>query len=124
MAAVAFACVALLWAVLRFGLAPLGELSWLVHPLLLGGALAAAVSARPAWSDAVLAPRPLAWAGRVSYSAYLYHMPLVLLMGKLLPGFGGWTALPAYLATLLALSWLSYRYVESPFLARRRADSP
>ena len=124
LAAVAVACAAGLWAVLFLGLAPLGELSWLVHPVLLGGAMAAAVSARPAWSAAVLAPSPLAWVGRVSYSTYLYHMPLVLLMGKLMPGFGGWTALPAYLATLLALSWLSYRYVESPFLARRRADSP
>jgi peptidoglycan/LPS O-acetylase OafA/YrhL len=124
LALVALACAAGLWAVLRFGLAPLGEFSWLVHPLLLGGAMAAAVSARPSWSDAVLATKPLAWVGRVSYSTYLYHMPLVLLMGKLLPGFGGWAALPAYLAALMAVSWLSWRFVERPFLARRRADSP
>ena len=124
MALVALACAAGLWVVLRYGLAPLGELSWLAHPILLAGALAAAVSARPAWSDAVLAPAPLAWVGRVSYSTYLYHMPLLLLMGKLLPGFGGWLALPAYLAALMALSGLSYRFVERPFLARRRADSP
>jgi peptidoglycan/LPS O-acetylase OafA/YrhL len=124
MAFIALACTAGLWALLRYGFAPLGELSWLAHPILLAGALAAAVSARPAWGDAVLAPRPLAWVGRVSYSAYLYHMPLLLLMGKLLPGLGGWLALPAYLAALLALSGISYRWVESPFLARRRADSP
>jgi peptidoglycan/LPS O-acetylase OafA/YrhL len=124
LALVAFAFAAGLWAVLGFGLAPLGELSWLVHPFLLGGAMAASVSARPTWSDAVLATRPLAWVGRVSYSTYLYHMPLVLLMGKLLPGFGGWAAMPAYLAALMAVSWLSWRFVERPFLARRSAVSP
>jgi len=86
--------------------------------------MAASVSARPTWSDAVLGTRPLAWVGRVSYSTYLYHMPLVLLMGKLLPGFGGWAALPAYLAALMGVSWLSWRFVERPFLARRRTDSP
>ncbi len=124
MAIVAIACAGSLWAVLRFGFAPLGELSWLAHPILLAGAIAAAVSARPAWGDIVLAPRPLAWVGRVSYSTYLYHMPLLLLMGKLLPGFGGWLALPAYLAALLAISGLSYRFVERPFLAGRPPDSP
>ncbi len=124
LAALAFSCAAGLWCVLRFGLAPLGELSWLLHPLLIGGAMAAAVSARPSWSHAVLAPAPLAWVGRVSYSTYLYHMPLVLLLTRLAPGLGGWLALPAYLAALMAVSWLSWRFVERPFLARRRAESP
>lgn len=124
LAVIAAACAGGLWAVLFLGLAPLGEHSWLVHPVLIGGAMAAAVSARPSWSAAALAPRPLAWVGRVSYSTYLYHMPLVLLMGKLLPGFGGWMAFPLYLAALMGVSWLSYRFVERPFLARRRADSP
>ncbi len=39
-------------------------------------------------------------------------------------GLGGWAAFPVYLAALMGVSWLSYRFVERPFLARRRADSP
>lgn len=124
LAAGALAAFGALWAALGQGIAPLGPFSWLAWPLLLAAILACGVSGRPAWSDAVLAPAPLAWAGRVSYSAYLYHLPLLLLMGKLFPGFGGWLAFPAYLGILAAVSWLSWRFVEVPFLARRRPDSP
>ena len=86
--------------------------SALALALLLG--LAATSRAGLAWR--ALAGGPLAFAGRVSYSAYLYHFPLLLLWNLYAPGFPGALALPAYLALLFAIAWASWRYVEQPFL--------
>jgi len=124
LAAIAASAIGLLGWLLATGRSPWGEANWVLHPLLLATALAAAVSARPDWATAILGRGPLAFAGRVSYSAYLYHMPLLLLMGKFLPGLAGFAAFPAYLAALAAISWLSFRFVETPFLARRPAANP
>lgn len=74
----------------------------------------------------LLAWRPLALVGLISYGIYLYHLPLLIEFG-----FRGWPAdvvpfAPTLGAVLLALAaaggcaTLSYRIVERPFLARKR----
>jgi peptidoglycan/LPS O-acetylase OafA/YrhL len=70
----------------------------------------------------------LAWLGVISYSVYLYHMTL----GQpLLETFGPaagllWPLLLAGVtAAMLALSWLSWRFIETPaVLAARRLERP
>jgi peptidoglycan/LPS O-acetylase OafA/YrhL len=64
-----------------------------------------------------LASRPMAWFGERSYSLYLWHVPVILVLGPFEdPGrIGG---VVAAVVTMLALTELSYRYVEGPF--RRR----
>ncbi|HYC35176.1 MAG TPA: acyltransferase [Usitatibacter sp.] len=62
--------------------------------------------------------KPWLFVGRTSYSAYLYHVPLLLAWNH----FGvlhssGWS-FPAYLSLVLVTSWASYRWVERPFMAR------
>jgi peptidoglycan/LPS O-acetylase OafA/YrhL len=58
----------------------------------------------------LLARGPLAFTGRISYSAYLWHLPVLYLWNRFtVPG---WASLPAYLAAVAALSWLSWRFVE------------
>jgi peptidoglycan/LPS O-acetylase OafA/YrhL len=57
---------------------------------------------------------PLAFVGRVSYSAYLYHLPLLYLWNRYAP-FPAWLSLPLYLAALLCLSWFSWRHIEQRF---------
>lgn len=71
------------------------------------------------WSR-LLAIKPLVWVGLLSYSAYLWHWPLLALFrygyGEPGPAF----AAVAVVVTLL-LAWLSYRYIEQP---ARRSSAP
>ena len=68
-----------------------------------------------------LALRPLVAAGLVSYSLYVWHLPLFEILDK---NTGGWSPpLRAVVGLALALvaAVVSYRLVERPFLRRRRA---
>jgi peptidoglycan/LPS O-acetylase OafA/YrhL len=60
----------------------------------------------------LLASRALVWLGRLSYSLYLWHFPI-------LRAFGYHDRLLA-LGVSVLVAWLSYRYVEQPF--RRRHE--
>ncbi|HEX7558788.1 MAG TPA: acyltransferase [Usitatibacter sp.] len=98
-----------------------GNLTWAIPALCLGFLL---------WRAAVgggagkaLAIAPLAFAGRVSYSAYLLHLPLQFLWNRYAAALPPWLSLPLYLAAVLALSWLSWRFIERPFLRPKGADS-
>jgi len=71
----------------------------------------------------------VAWLGLVSYSLYLWHYPVLSAvqgLGWLEPGRRPLGALAA-LGSALLVAWLSYRFVERPFLheygADRRAES-
>ncbi len=98
-----------------------GEQTWLVTTLALGTLLlAAALGGRVA--RALLDRGPLAFVGRVSYSAYLYHLPLLLLWKAYAPGLES-ASFPLYLAAVLAVSWLSWRFVEQRFM-RRGSEIP
>ncbi len=65
--------------------------------------------------DALTSPRPIQWLGDISYSVYLWHWPLVVLgpiaLERDLTIFDTLVAL----AVTLALSQLTYRFVEQPF---------
>lgn len=64
-------------------------------------------------------PRALTWLGRVSYSTYLFHnVVLFALMAAVRPALMSWPAqallFVATVAVIIAVSGLSYRYVERP----------
>lgn len=63
-------------------------------------------------------PSPVTWAGRISYSVYLLH-PFMLVLAMPVTAVG-WLALPICLAATLALSHLTYRFVEAPAVALGR----
>ena len=95
-------------------------------PLLLDLAFSAlvcsAVLAPASWLGRLLAAEPLGALGRVSYGVYLFHVPVLGLCRRLLPGLAERPELLAPLA--LALCWplaaLSHRYFEAPLLALAR----
>lgn len=70
----------------------------------------------------VLTGRPLRAAGLVSYSAYLWHYPILLFAAHLfdveeMPALA-LVAMPLAVAATAAVTWLSYRFVERPVLYR------
>jgi peptidoglycan/LPS O-acetylase OafA/YrhL len=114
----------MLGASLHHGSRVLGEFTWLLTPLLMGLALWASVSWRLGWALRALGVAPLAFLGRISYSLYLYHLPMLILFNLYLPDAPPLLAFPLYLALLLPLAWASYRYVELPFMNLRKGVPP
>jgi peptidoglycan/LPS O-acetylase OafA/YrhL len=68
----------------------------------------------------LLALAPLPYLGRISYSLYLWHLPILLLLGR---GRGPAVELVGVAASV-AVASISYRYVERPFLQRRAKRHP
>jgi hypothetical protein len=66
-----------------------------------------------------LALPPLRWLGLISYSLYLWHWPVIVLMTRDTTGWSGAPLLTARLATMVGLSCASFYLVERPL---RRAD--
>ena len=108
----------------------LGEITWLVTPFAFGAVFFALAASDTKVAHPILGEGPLRWLGRVSYSAYLYHL-LVLALWNAHPPASGWASLPLYLATVFSIAWVSWRFVERPFLrkssfgsSRPRASPP
>jgi peptidoglycan/LPS O-acetylase OafA/YrhL len=93
---------------------------WPPYGILAGLVLLPAISgieARPV--SAVLCWRPLAFAGVISYGIYLWHLPVLTVLGRDLhigPGSAFHAVLVLVLCTMftLAIAWTSYRVVELP----------
>jgi peptidoglycan/LPS O-acetylase OafA/YrhL len=66
-----------------------------------------------------LALAPVRWLGVISYSLYLWHWPVIVLMTADTTGWSGVPLLIARLGTMVALSCASFYLVERPL---RRAD--
>jgi peptidoglycan/LPS O-acetylase OafA/YrhL len=117
-------------AVIAIGIIVFGVTSlWTLYatPLITLLALAAGVVVLSVCLDergalaAVLRARPLAWLGRVSYSLYLWHLPVLVALGYL-PG--AHTGRPiagpaAAIVVALVVAAASYRFIEQPFLRRK-----
>ena len=119
--ALAVGALASLYAALAGGAAFFGEHAGFVFPILMAIFIWAAVSRNPAWGGRLLGMPPLAFIGRVSYSMYLYHLPLLLLFNKYMPGGLDGFAFPCYFAIVVGVGMISFRYVEQPFMGPKRA---
>jgi peptidoglycan/LPS O-acetylase OafA/YrhL len=103
----------------------LGEFTWIAALAALAVVMLALVSRGLRAAGPLLANRPLRFVGRLSYSAYLYHLPLLLLLNVYGPDTrGAWLWFPLYVGAVTAVAWLSYRYAELPALAAPRAREP
>ena len=123
--AISLVAAGALWGLHSPGGWILGQATWIVALACLALLFLALVTGSMRAANRVLSTGPLAFVGRVSYSVYLYHLPLLLLVNAFAPGVtGSWLVLPFYLAGVLAVAWLSYRYVEAPRPELARAREP
>jgi len=76
----------------------------------------AAVASRARVVGLLLGRGPLAMAGRISYSAYLCHLPILTVWNTRPSIFAGWLSLPGYALVVFTVSWISWRWIEQPFL--------
>ncbi|MFG1463669.1 acyltransferase family protein [Xanthobacter sp. DSM 24535] len=86
----------------------------------LGAALLILPTRAPTFGARLLALAPLPFIGRISYSLYLWHWPIIVFARQYKNGDPLTTgeAVAALAASVLA-AWLSWRFVEQPFRARR-----
>lgn len=74
-----------------------------------------AVTRPGAWVGKVLDVQPLRWVGERSYGIYLWHWPLLIIFGAALEGtVAPWVVSLLTLAVTLAISALSFAFIEQP----------
>jgi peptidoglycan/LPS O-acetylase OafA/YrhL len=115
----AVVALAALLAYLGSGVAVWGDYTWILSTLCLGTLLFAAVAGRGPFVEALLARGPLAFLGRISYSAYLYHLLVLVVLLKYADALPPLLAFPVFAAATVALAWLSWRFVELRFIGVR-----
>jgi len=88
---------------------------WALLPTLGTALVLAAGTGQAGWREASgwLRTRPMQALGRVSYSWYLWHWPILLLGTELIDARNGWNRLSLVLLSLL-IAALSYRFFETP----------
>jgi peptidoglycan/LPS O-acetylase OafA/YrhL len=66
--------------------------------------------------------KPMVYLGKISFSIYLIHWPVIIFAQSLLPEFSNtWMVAPAVIAITIGLSAAGYKFVEQPF---RRIEIP
>jgi peptidoglycan/LPS O-acetylase OafA/YrhL len=66
----------------------------------------------------VLSTAPIRFLGRISYSLYLWHWPILVLSAAAAEGARPATASALLVAVAVVVAWLSWRFVEEPFRVR------
>lgn len=86
----------------------------------LGAAIIIAFASKENWVGAFLSSGPFVFVGLISYSAYLWHQPILAIIRTSVPYDFLLTDL-LLVASIFLLAFLTYRFVETPF---RRASKP
>ncbi|MFA1624390.1 acyltransferase family protein [Rhizobium mongolense] len=71
--------------------------------------------AEGSWSYALLKAPPMMFIGKISYSVYLWHWPIIVFTRYLNLGMEAWLEGAMVFACALALGYLSWRFIEQPF---------
>jgi peptidoglycan/LPS O-acetylase OafA/YrhL len=97
---------------------------WNALPAVLGAAFIVNPASASLLVARLLALRPLAFAGTISYSLYLWHWPLIVLWRQYRSGAALTLSEAAMLAAAAVLvAWLSWRWIEEPFRKARSAKA-
>jgi peptidoglycan/LPS O-acetylase OafA/YrhL len=95
-----------------YGHYPLFALGW--------GLLAFGVAGAPHWSNGLLRLPPMQALGTISYSLYLWHYPLLVLLRDRGLDFAKLSHTAVGLVCIVLAAWVSYRCFERPFLHTTR----
>ncbi|OPZ10970.1 MAG: O-acetyltransferase OatA [Alphaproteobacteria bacterium ADurb.BinA280] len=98
---------------------------WLFYPLIAVAfaSLSLGVSSAPSGLIArLLSVRPLVWVGMISYSLYLWHLPFLQAFQHLFARPIGLTDSVLLSTVILLAAWLSFVWIERPFLPVRAAS--
>lgn len=92
---------------------------WTLIPVFSAGILIA-FGDTPGFINKVLSLRVLVWIGLISFSAYLWHQPVLILGNSFLSAHQGMSWLVGWfpylgMVLVLILSFLTYKFVETPF---------
>jgi peptidoglycan/LPS O-acetylase OafA/YrhL len=94
-------------------------LRWGITLAAVGGAVlvAAAATASGGPLRPLLTLAPVAWLGRISYSVYLWHVPLIAELVRRHPDLSAAGRAAVVIPASLLLGWLSYTLVERPLMS-------
>ena len=92
---------------------------WQLTSVVVAGAVlvAAAATSHGGVTRPVLEWRPLVWLGQVSYSVYLWHVPLIAVVIARWPDIGLAAKAAIVVPGTLVLAWASFTFVERPLLS-------
>ncbi len=95
---------------------PLGQLGFAIAVAVV---IAAAATLRRGPAIAVLSSAPFVWLGAISYSLYLWHWPVYLVLTPDRTGLHGLVLFALRVAVSLGMALVSYHLVEQPIRLRR-----
>ena len=87
---------------------------WALVPALAAAALIAGGTAQHSPAG-LLSTKPLRWLGRISYSLYLWHWPILVLPAAAIDGDLPIAARVLLAGLAIAVAWVSWRFIEEPF---------
>jgi hypothetical protein len=102
------------------------ESAWLYHggltvyAALVSCPLVLAATARGGPTQPVLASWPLRRLGVLSYTVYLFHWPIYLVIDEARTGLSRWPLFGLRLAVTIGLAWSVFRFIETPIRTGRR----
>ncbi len=115
---------AVLWLGVSWVTADLGRATlyhgWLVSCSAAAGVVVIAVALQPsAWYTRVLSTRPLVWIGKRSYSLYLWHWPIWVMLSPEATGSSGANLWVLRMAVTTFAAAASYAWIEQPIRTSR-----
>lgn len=81
----------------------------------IGSVLVVTFADRAALARRVLEWHPMVWVGLISYSAYLWHQPILGFLAILNIRLQGVVEVAVFVLATMALAWASWAFVEQPF---------
>jgi peptidoglycan/LPS O-acetylase OafA/YrhL len=90
--------------------------AWALIPVL-GTVAVIWAAANSGWLGKLFSLAPVQWFGEKSYSIYLWHWPLIILVPYMLGQESGTWQRVGILLTTVLLAWLTTNYIEKPFMA-------